>query len=106
MTEQDLIDAGYTQFTDKFKHAECAYQKRVRSDTGTRYFINVYVYDFSQYNFPTNNTKAFELDCQFIDANGDYMNILFSVSNMTIEKMEQKIEHIFTALEFVDYDYD
>ncbi len=48
---EKLLDAGYKAFPigpiDNHDNAEYALQKRIRGEDGeTRYFINVYIYDF------------------------------------------------------------
>ena len=105
MKTKDLVDAGYKKFTAYLKSADAGYQKRFYSETGTRYFINVMWYDWSaggSLNIPY--YEGFEVDCQFMDEDDNAINILFSCTNMTVEELENKIEYIFTTLNFKDYE--
>lgn len=98
-----LLANGYKRFTDSFKRAKCGYQKRVGH---TRYFINIYEYDFSGYaSFPSDrNPISYEVDVQFQDQDENYLNISFSVRDMSLEQIEAKVENVFTTLHCMDYE--
>ena len=101
--EQNLLANGYKKFGDAFKRAKCGYQKRVGY---TRYFINIYEYDFSGFAaFPKDRpTISYEVDVQFQDQDERYLNISFSVADMSLEDVEAKVENIFTTLNCRDYE--
>ena len=61
-TADDLLAAGFREFTDSFSRADRCFQKRVYGFTDeveqTLYFINVYYYKFE-------NHESWELDMSF-----------------------------------------
>lgn len=81
LTAQDLLAAGFKEFTDSFSRADRCFQKRVRSDiwcadeTETRYFINVYYYKFQEH-------EIWELDMAFDrdDSRFPYCWLKFQIS--------------------------
>ena len=62
LTANDLLAAGFKEFTDSFTRADRCFQKRVYGFTDeeekTLYFINVYYYKFE-------NHESWELDMSF-----------------------------------------
>lgn len=103
ITPQLLLDNGYRQHKDVFKNADWLYQKKVESETGIRYFINVYEYDMSK--FIPGADWAFECDLQFGDKEGDIINICFNVSKYrSVEQLEAKVQKIFECIDAVDYE--
>lgn len=99
MTIDDLIQAGYKPFKDHFKNAKEAYQKRIGR---TRYFINVYHYDWREYN--PDDSDSFECDLQFKLQDEEYINLLFNCTRLSIEDLEKKVEKLFINLECSDYE--
>jgi hypothetical protein len=101
MNANDLIDAGYKKFQDHLKGADCAYQKRIGS---TRYFINVYYYDFRKHDI--NAKECFECDLCFnmVEDAHDQIRLLFNCTDLTIEQLESKVEWLFTTLGCSDYE--
>ena len=59
LTAEDLLAAGFKEFTDSFSRADRCFQKRVYGFTDeeevTLYFINVYYYKFQEH-------ESWELD--------------------------------------------
>lgn len=98
-----LLANGYKKFSDVFKRAKCGYQKRVGN---TRYFINIYEYDFSGFDcFPKDRpTISYEVDVQFQEQDERYINISFSVYDLSLEEVEARVENIFTTLNCRDYE--
>lgn len=103
ITAEILIENGYNKYPAYHKgDGVTLYQKRVNSiDFGfTRYFIDIYEYDFSKYN----SHIIYEVDCQFTDDDGVTLNVSFSAQEMTVDMVENKVEEIFRALNCVPYD--
>lgn len=100
---KNLLANGYKKFKDSLKSADYGYQKRVGH---TRYFINIYEYDFSKYpTFPKDrNPISYEVDVQFQDQDERYLNIVFSANDRTLEDVEARVEEIFTTLNCKDYE--
>ena len=51
----NLIENGYKEFNIEsvkllYKNCDRFFQKRIRDAEETKYFVNLYVYDFAQYN--------------------------------------------------------
>lgn len=40
VTDEILIEHGYRKYNDTWYNADCLFQKRVKDDKGTKYFIN------------------------------------------------------------------
>jgi hypothetical protein len=52
---QPFLDAGFKKFpkNDFQEYAEFGLQKRIEDEKGTKYFVTLYVYDFSKIpNYP------------------------------------------------------
>lgn len=62
LTAEDLLAAGFKEFTDSFSRADRCFQKRVYGVTDdeekTLYFINLYYYKFQEH-------ESWELDMSF-----------------------------------------
>lgn len=62
LTAEDLLAAGFKEFTDSFSRADRCFQKRVYTNRPdqyeTAYFINVYYYKFQEH-------ESWELDMSF-----------------------------------------
>lgn len=102
MNRNELTTAGYKFFEDHFKKSNGGYQKRIRSDTGTRYFINVYFYDFSQFN-KMPYLEGYSCELQFY-VKDEHINLEFNCRELTIEQLESKAEWLFTTLGAEDYE--
>jgi len=102
MTRDDLESNGYKYFKDMYRKSNGGYQKRIYSENGTRYFINVYYYDFSTIpNLPFK--ELFDCDLQF-KVRGEYLNLDFNCRDLTIKQLESKVEWLFTTLGAEDYE--
>lgn len=103
ITAATLIENGYKKYPAYDKgDGVTLYQKRVNSiNFGfTRYFIDIYEYDFSKYNWHI----IYGVDCQFTDDDGVTLNVSFSTKEMTLDMVENKVEEVFLALNCVPYD--
>jgi hypothetical protein len=65
---QPFLDAGFKKFPKNditAQYAEFGLQKRIRNDKGTKYFVTLFVYDFSKIpNYPNPEKVSFNLDFQ------------------------------------------
>ena len=72
---ESLVAAGYREYTmhkDGFNKV-CLFQKRVRDDLGTRYFVDVYEYDWL-YLRPADLPRfSYEAQVYFYKGDGDTM---------------------------------
>lgn len=99
MQVSDLIRADYRPFEDTFKNAKMAYQKRVGH---TRYFINVYHYDWTFWD--KNLPDSYECSLQFVLPDGEHINLEFNCTKLSVEELEAKVEKFFTVLEALPYE--
>ncbi len=98
ITEAGLVEAKYKKYAALTKiHANCLWQKKVTDAIGTRYFINIYEYDFSE--FEALRPLLFEVDEQFEVPFVGTINISFSVSlEDTISSIENKVDTLYRIL--------
>ena len=101
MNRSELVSAGYKFFEDHFGKSNGGYQKCIYRETGKKYFINVYYYDFSQYKMPW--TEGYDCKLQF-KVKDDYLNLEFGCRELTIEELERKVEWLFKTLGAEDYE--
>lgn len=105
MTEQDLIDKGYTESPINFVFGKCAdkfYQKAMRSLAGTRtFFISIFVY------LPNERIDylGFQPESQFKTNHGTSFNItMLPNADTTIEDIEKFFGNIYTNMKCTPYD--
>lgn len=97
LTAEDLLAAGFKEFTDSFSWADRCFQKRVWTDSTdedrTAYFINVYYYKFQEH-------ESWELDMSF-DRDSyafPYCWIKYRIGpSASVEGIEMMAEAIFVA---------
>lgn len=67
LTVEDFIKAGYKQFnTNGLKSSDFGLQKRFDDAIGQKYYITIWVYDYSGYkNYKDENKYRFMPDVQF-----------------------------------------
>lgn len=98
MDKQDFIDAGYQRFAPP-PYNECAtdlFEKCIRDDKGKKYFIHVYVWDFSMYEkIPTGIRFESEVNLVLNDGNDNYVQIKMLNGWHTIEEMEQYYRNVW-----------
>jgi hypothetical protein len=67
-TIQPFLDAGFKKFPKNditAQYAEFGLQKRIRDEQGTKYFVTLFVYDFSNIpNYPNPEKISFNLEFQ------------------------------------------
>lgn len=104
LTAEDLLAAGFKEFTDSFSKADRCFQKRVWTDSTyedrTAYFINVYCYQFP------NGSETYELNMSF-DRDSyafPYCWIKYRIEPFaTVEGIEMMAEAIYIANGGVPY---
>ena len=69
MKMQDFLDVGYKAWKDHsgpfYNNCDAFLQKRVTDEFGTRYFINVYCYDYSKFPQLNRNEMGFMPEVQY-----------------------------------------
>lgn len=108
LTVQDWLDRGYIQFPQQgeFNNADFGLQKRIDDEHGKKYFITVWVYDWSKYpNVYQHRRYSFEPDLQFKLPDGMYFNVKLLLDNeATVESVEKTIEEMWNNLECQYYE--
>ena len=110
-----LLDNGYRYWEDKLKGSEGLYQKRVKDEKGTKYFLNVYHWDWTKYDPNTVRPDSFTYDGQFrLDEEGkdNTINVSFGGDFLdndhtevtTIEDAEKFFEDLFNKMKFDYYE--
>jgi len=104
LTAEELLAAGFKEFTDSFTRADRCFQKRVWTDSpddnGTAYFINVYYYQFP------NGSVSYELDMSFDrdSKSFSYCWIKYRIDDeATVKDVESMAEAIFITNGGVPY---
>ena len=107
---QKLLNNGYLKFqAGKLNNADTLYQKRIRVDDITRYFINVYEYDFSQFrNYPKDQEPLrYSADATFYCDNDRTFEVKLSIeSNDGIEYIESFFASIYKKMECIPDRYN
>jgi hypothetical protein len=107
LVEQDFIAAGYGRFKQpNLNQSDFGLQKCIRDDRGKKYYITVWVYDWSKYQgIYTTRPMSFEPDLHFKLPCGLHMNFqLLLDNNSTIECIENKVEEIWVKLGCLYYE--
>lgn len=108
-TEADLLAAGYRKFDNSsgsiLNGSKCLYQKRIRDDRGTRYFIDLFLFDFRGWdNYPYQ--FSWQADFQFqVPEIGTVTGVVHLVDD-TLESVEAKYAELFTRLKADHYEED
>lgn len=68
LQESDFLLNGYKRYdggSSSLKSADYLLQKCIRDDNGKKYYITVYVYDYTRYNHPHLTGLGYMPDVQF-----------------------------------------
>lgn len=110
LTAEDLLAAGFKEFTDSFSRADRCFQKRVWTDSpddnGTAYFINVYYYVFDYPGEPVRITWELDMSFDRGDHEGKfpYCWIKYQIrGEATVKDVESMAEAIYIANGGVPY---
>ena len=100
INDELLIEHGYKKYNDTWYNADCSFQKRVKDDKGTKYFIN-----FFRYNLPVfDNEPRYDVRLSSGTKDYDMEIVLFNISSMSLKDIENKIEEIWTKLNLEYYE--
>jgi hypothetical protein len=107
LTEQDFINQGYKRFTQSFLNkADFGLQKLIKDEKGKKYYITVYVFDFSKFpGYDCENRYGFQPDVQFETQSGECLNISMIIDSGTdISTIEGHFEEIFQKMNIQYYE--
>lgn len=101
INREELIKHGYKTYdSDALYNAVCLYQKRIKDDKGTKYFIDIYEYmlGLNKYHDDYRSYEA-RLVTSLKDDTYSLNILLYCIDdNTTIEQLEKDIEDIWTKL--------
>lgn len=115
LTIKDWLDAGYKRYDNyQYKSADFLLQKRFVDEAGKKYFIDVWVYEHSKYEYYSRNSAlppvAFQPEVQFQRGDKMTLNMTFIMNNdSTIAEIEQEVECLWLFLEkpyYERYNYE
>jgi len=101
LTVDDFIKAGYKRFkSGDWNSSDFGLQKLYSDEKGKKYFITLWVYDFSKYkNFTDENKIRFSPDVQFSMNNGERritINLCINDDD-TVEYIEKFYEDLWNS---------
>ena len=101
INREELIKHGYKTYdSDVLYSSMCLYQKRIKDDKGTKYFIDIYEYMLkSKDNYDKCKSYEARLVTSLKDDTYSLNILLYCIDdNITIEQLEKDIEDIWTKL--------
>lgn len=101
INREELIKHGYKTYdSDGLYNAVCLYQKRIKDDKGTKYFIDIYEYMLkSKDNYDKCKSYEARLVTSLKDDTYSLNILLYCIDdNTTIEQLEKDIDDIWTKL--------
>ncbi len=105
LTIQDWLDAGYKRYgKDLHKSADFLLQKRFDDSEGKKYFIDIWVYEHSRYEYCSRNSAlppvSFQPEVQFQRGDKMTLDMTFIMNqDSTIAEIEQEVECFWLFLE-------
>lgn len=105
----NLIENGYKEYTIEservkllYKNCDRFFQKRIGDAEETKYFINLYVYDFAQYNGNSALKISTSFEISFYDNNITNTLTLFGEDFSSISAIEEYIEDFFIRNNYIN----
>lgn len=105
LTTQDWLDAGYKKYYgNHLNNSDFLLQKRFDDEVGKKYFIDVWVYEYSKYEYYNHNPAlppvGFQPEVQFQRGDKMTLDITFIMNqDSTITEIEQEVECFWLFLE-------
>ena len=103
LTVSKFLEKGYSKYkTCSIKNSDSLLQKVIKDEQGVKYYINVYVYEWSKkpwFNEKIDGEIGFQPEVQFRSAKYDTMNITLLVDDMTdVEEIEETFENMWKSV--------
>jgi len=105
-----LLRAGYRRYENPTRDGESnrwLFQKRVRDQQGTRYFIDIVEYDWSAYSQRTGDRFSYEASVHYYVDDGlptCVVSCQDDGANASIEALEAYFDQVWTRLELGYYE--
>ena len=117
--EAQLEAAGYRWFQDRWKGSRRGFQKRIRDEKGTKYFVTGYHWNFGK-TFPDRapDRDQYSFDVQFkvdeagkdncidIQFGGDFLPNEYGRKVTTLKEVEEFYERMWEATNAEYYEYN
>ncbi len=109
LTVEQFLENGYKRFENKGKQvssADFGLQKRIEDDIGKKYFITVWVYDWTKYPWYNHPKKlSFAPDVQLQLQSGMHVNMEMLLNDdSTIEEIEAFFEKAWVEFDCQYYE--
>ncbi len=109
LTIQNWLDAGYKRYNQRIRGAEFLLQKCISDHSGRKYFIDVLVYNWKEFQSSNLHLPDYsfqpEIQFRFEDDSQPTINVSLILSKQhTIETVEKEFEKIWTFLGKPRYD--
>lgn len=97
---EDFLKAGYKKFANPgINSAEYGLQKCISDEKGKKYFIDVWVYDFSMYKqVPEHQWNRFSSEANFESKDLSFKTTLIQNEKTTVKNIEEFFESIWVKL--------
>lgn len=100
-----LLKEGFKEYKSQFDHDCRCFQKRVKDEKGTKYFINCKYRDWSNFQHVNHVlSPSFEFDTQFTRNSDTFNVLLLNRGDRTIQEVEQFFEDMFQKMEVEYYE--
>ena len=91
INEEILLNNGYHEYKDNFSLSDKSFQKKITSERGIAYFINIHEYMI-------NDRTDYEVNLQFEKERYTLNITMFCLDKMTIEEIEKEVHDIWYRL--------
>lgn len=105
MDDNYIIEKGYYEFSPPATKPDSvvrAFQKRFDDETGKKYFITVYKWDWSRFYREDMPIFSYEIETQLYKKDSHYPIDLTFFSGWNIDEVEEHLEKMWNT---EDYDY-
>jgi hypothetical protein len=112
ITADNLLKAGYSRYENSAGHGDWnrwLFQKRVRDEQGTRYFVDVQEYDWSGYPQRTGDRCTYEASVRYYAGDGlptFVMTCQDHAAMASVETLEAFFSWAWMRLELGHYEFE
>lgn len=112
ITAEHLLAAGFRKYKNGMSNGawnNWLFQKRIRDEKGTRYFIDVIQYDWSMYSHRIGEPLAYEASVHFYTGDGEIYSVVTCMDDNirnSIDAIEMFFDNMWSKLELGYYEID
>lgn len=99
MTDKEILDAGYTERKENFKHSpyiETSFQKNYVDEIGKKYSILIYKWNSKKYKFLV-DTSTYDFDVKLYSKDKHSPVNLNFFNGWELEEVEKYLEEMFNT---------